>query len=151
MTSPRDPGASAPIAQTLLARLDRVIPAGAGRWYSRCPAHEDKSPSLSIRDTGERVLIHCFTGCDPEDVLAAVGLSWRDIYPNPVECAWKSPIHAARKSFQRTLAALDPLEIERTILAIAAADLRAGRSFSIEDRARVEVAKLRVQARQEVA
>ena len=36
---------------TLLSRLDMVKSAGNDRWYARCPAHQDKSPSLSIRDT----------------------------------------------------------------------------------------------------
>lgn len=76
---------AAGLAAPLLARLEGVIPAGPGRWHARCPAHGDKPPSLSIRDTGDRVLIHCFAGCDPSGVLRAVGLDWPDIYP-----AWGS-------------------------------------------------------------
>ena len=138
-------------ADVLLARLESVRPAGDGRWYARCPAHDDKSPSLSIRDTGEKVLIHCFTGCDPEDVLHAVGLEWKDIYPDRWECAQKRPNEAARKAAKRIEASLDPLEVERLILAIGAADLRAGKELSIEDRARLQVALERVQAAQEKA
>ena len=46
----------------------------SGRWWScRCPAHDDRSPSLSLRD-GERGLItHCWAGCDRRDVLAVLG------------------------------------------------------------------------------
>jgi putative DNA primase/helicase len=43
-----------------------------GRGYlCRCPAHDDKTPSLSV-GTGrdERLLVQCFAGCDPRDVLA---------------------------------------------------------------------------------
>jgi hypothetical protein len=36
------------------------------------------------------------------------------------------------------------IEVERTILALFLADMRAGRDKSIEDRARAEVARLRV-------
>jgi len=46
--------------------------AGASRWMARCPAHQDKSPSLSIREQGGRTLIHCFSGCDQEAVIDAL-------------------------------------------------------------------------------
>jgi hypothetical protein len=42
-------------------------------FVCRCPAHQDRTPSLSIRD-GDRttLLVHCHAGCDPRDVLAAL-------------------------------------------------------------------------------
>jgi putative DNA primase/helicase len=46
--------------------------AGSG-WVARCPAHDDREPSLSIRDASDgRVLIHCHAGCDQERVIAAL-------------------------------------------------------------------------------
>ena len=42
-------------------------------WSARCPAHDDKKPSLSIGDAGGgRVLIHCHAGCDQRTVIAAL-------------------------------------------------------------------------------
>lgn len=71
-------------AATLLSRLDRVRPTGAGRWIARCPAHEDRSPSLSIRELDDgRVLVHDFGGCAANDVLAAVGLTFAELMPEP--------------------------------------------------------------------
>lgn len=50
---------------------------------ARCPGHEDRSPSLSIRELDDgALLLHCFAGCQASDVLAAVGLEFRDLYPN---------------------------------------------------------------------
>jgi transposase-like protein len=51
-------------------------------WVARCPAHEDKKASLSIRvgDDG-RSLLHCFAGCSTEAVLSALGLSMSDLFP----------------------------------------------------------------------
>ena len=103
--SPQGRGLIAPI-QAFLGRLDRVRPAGDGKWYARCPAHDDKGPSLSVRDTGERVLVHCFAGCDPEDILSAVDLKWSDLYPDRDECARFRPIAGARKQAQQLLAAV---------------------------------------------
>lgn len=55
---------------------------GPGRWIACCPAHDDRSPSLSIRELEDgRVLAHCFSGCQVADVLTAVGLEFFDLYP----------------------------------------------------------------------
>ena len=49
-----------------------------GRWSGRsgscpCPAHDDRSPSLSVSETRDgRVLVHCFAGCSQADVIAAL-------------------------------------------------------------------------------
>lgn len=134
------------LAAPLLARLEGIIPAGPGRWHARCPAHADKSPSLSIRDDGDKVLLHCFAGCDPSDVLTAVGLDWKDLYPDRWECARKRPNEGAARYARKVFAQLDPMDLEREVLRIAAADRRAGRPESIEDRARVQVAVLRIRA-----
>lgn len=71
-------------AAQLIDRLDRVRQTGPGRWIARCPAHDDRSPSLSIRDADDRTLIHCFGGCEPGDVLAAVGLHMSDLFDHPL-------------------------------------------------------------------
>ena len=138
------------LADPLLTRLDRVIPSGPGRWHACCPAHDDHSPSLSVRDDGERVLLHCFAGCDPDDILAAVGLKWSDLYPDRWECAAKRPNEAARKHFRKTFAQIHPLEIDQRVLRIVAADRRAGRPQSVEDRARAGLAVERLRAAREM-
>lgn len=56
----------------ILSRLDLVRRAPHG-WMARCPAHHDKTPSLSIRDL-DRVVLHCFAGCLEEDCWRALGM-----------------------------------------------------------------------------
>jgi len=65
----------------VLARFNHLRESGIGRYVAPCPAHEDRSPSLSIRvlDDG-RTLLHCFAGCDVEDVVGAVGLTVGDLF-----------------------------------------------------------------------
>ena len=42
-------------------------------WMARCPAHEDRSPSLSISvGKGGKVLVRCHAGCDQRDLIAAL-------------------------------------------------------------------------------
>lgn len=41
-------------------------------WMARCPAHDDREPSLSIRDADGKVLVRCHAGCDQRDVIATL-------------------------------------------------------------------------------
>jgi len=63
----------------LLGRLEGVRRTGANSWVARCPAHDDRDPSLSVSVKDGRVLVHCFAGCTPDEVLGAVGLTWKDL------------------------------------------------------------------------
>lgn len=80
-----------------LGSLSRVRPNGTDKWMCQCPAHEDRSPSLSIR-LGEdgRVLVHCFSGCSPNAVVGALGLSLADLFPDSAPDPW-----AMREARQR--------------------------------------------------
>src|SRR5690606_15507229 len=65
----------------LLSRLEGVRKTG-DRYEARCAAHKDRSPSLSLsRGDDGRVLIHCHAGCQTKDVLAGVGMEFRDLFP----------------------------------------------------------------------
>lgn len=69
-------------AQDLLSRLDKPKRTGNGSWLARCPAHEDKSPSLTVREMDDgRVLLHCFAGCDFDAVIGAVGIPVEALFP----------------------------------------------------------------------
>ena len=42
-------------------------------WMARCPAHDDRTPSLSICDAEDnKVLVRCHAGCEQERVIAAL-------------------------------------------------------------------------------
>ena len=48
-----------------------------GEWHQRggmcrCPAHDDRTPSLSVRVGERRLLFHCFAGCDTRAVIRAL-------------------------------------------------------------------------------
>jgi hypothetical protein len=82
--------ASAPV-ERLLARLKRVRKSGKG-WAAFCPAHDDRSPSLSIAEGDDgRALVHCFAGCRGEEIARAVGLEVRDLFPDRDGDGQRSP------------------------------------------------------------
>jgi len=46
-----------------------------------CPAHNDRNnPSLSIKAENGRLLLHCFAGCQPEDVISEIGFKMNDLF-----------------------------------------------------------------------
>ena len=54
-----------------------IVEALGGKWSTaggmcRCPAHNDRTPSLSVRMGTRNLLFHCFSGCETRDVLAAL-------------------------------------------------------------------------------
>lgn len=49
-----------------------------------CPSHSDKQASLTI-SRGERgTVLHCHAGCDPEEIVEAVGLKMSDLFEEPL-------------------------------------------------------------------
>lgn len=66
----------------VLSCLDKVKPAGANKWKACCPAHDDKNPSLAITETSDgTVLLRCWVGCNAKDIVTAIGLELRDLFP----------------------------------------------------------------------
>jgi hypothetical protein len=67
-----------------LAAVTGFPPRREGRgWKARCPAHNDRNPSLSVTETETRAKVHCFAGCDDTAVLDALGLTVRELYNEP--------------------------------------------------------------------
>lgn len=67
------------LREIVLPRLDGVKKSAAG-FMARCPAHADRNPSLSVSPGRDHpVVFHCQAGCDPADVVAALGLTWEEL------------------------------------------------------------------------
>ena len=120
-----------------LDRLEAVRKSGKGH-LARCPAHADKSPSLSIGEGDDgRILVHCHAGCSADAVVAAMGLSMTDLFP---EGPRRPPIAPGVTRSELRRAA----DIERGILFFVNADRRKGKPISEADNARAAVARQRV-------
>ncbi len=70
--------AALPASRSELEQQGRgIVERLGGKWSNgagmcRCPAHDDRSPSLSVRVGDRSLFFHCFSGCDTLDVLRAL-------------------------------------------------------------------------------
>lgn len=133
-----------------LDRLDRVRQVGPGRWTARCPSHDDKSPSLSIRETDDgTILIKCFAGCGAADVVAAVGMTLADLFPDKLSD--HIPARRDRKHFHAAREVLKAISDDALLVAIAAENVAAGVMLDAADRDCLIKAAVRVRQAREVA
>jgi hypothetical protein len=128
--------------ETLLNNLNKVKKTNYSTWIACCPAHDDRNPSLSIRvvDDG-RVLIHCFAGCDANEILEAVGLSFDALYPESFLGRTYKPL---RKVFDAT-SALKLLQFESSLVLEYAKTINRGSGLSNYDLERLSRANERIQ------
>lgn len=100
----------------LLSRLDKVRRSGPDKWIARCPSHDDRSPSLSVKDTDGRVLVHCHAGCSAEAVVAAVGLELQDLFDEPLEPGTRRDL--ARQHSRKDLLAAIRFELQVLLISL---------------------------------
>lgn len=110
----------------LLDRLEGVKSTGAGRWIARCPAHDDRSPSLTIRETDDGMtLVKCWAGCEFSEIVRAAGLQPSDLFPTkPLPTGAHS-----QRGHRRPFPAADILAAvshEALFVALSARDLASG-------------------------
>ena len=128
-------------ASNLLNHLSRIKKTGADRWMACCPAHQDKTASLSIKDLPDgRVLLHCFAGCDPDSVLAAIGLTFADIMPERLPGEFK-PVRHAFSAFD----ALRALVADLLFIRLCVLSLAQGRALIESDREALHQSAYRIE------
>lgn len=130
-------------ADILLSRLDRVKPTGESRWMACCPAHDDRTPSLTVSETGDgTVLVKCWAGCGAADIVAAVGLELKDLFPE------RPDFHKSTRASQRWVPrdVIRALSDEVVLVVVAAETLANGQSLTADDRKRLVTAASRFRA-----
>ena len=128
---------------TLLSRLDKVKRKAKGQWLACCPAHEDRSPSMTIAETDDgRVLIHCFSGCLVEEILSAVSLGFDALFPPKPESS--NPKRPILKPYLPAVV-LEALAFEALLVVTAARQLANGEALDDNDYQRLLLAAERLQ------
>ena len=120
---------SDPVSQ-FLGRLEGVR-GRDGKWIARCPAHDDRSPSLSVGE-GDKgsVLIHCFSGCSAQAIVDAIGLELSDLFPPDTMVDIR---RGERRPSVDYKALCFHLRHEIYVLSIAAGEMKKGKEFSDDD------------------
>lgn len=132
--------------ELLLSRLQKVKGRN-GSWTACCPAHNDKGPSLAVREADDgRVLLHCFAGCETLSVVQALGMDMTDLFP-PDNKRRDYPVEGKPK-LKPAFYASDLIRIlgfEALVVSICASDLRKGKPLNDEDYERLKVAQQRIE------
>jgi putative DNA primase/helicase len=94
-----------PVGEVLRRLRNRGIEprkSGAG-WSARCPAHEDRNPSLSVR-TGDdgRALVFCHAGCDIREITRVLGMAPSELFSRDSGSAWTRRACAERRPLLKT-------------------------------------------------
>ena len=131
---------------TVLQRLDKVQRIGSDRYKALCPAHDDRSPSLAIKDDDGRLLLHFFGACETLDVLGAIGLEFVDIMPDKM----MGNIKKDKKPFY-AMDILGIIKFEATLTYIYASNMAEGLTLCSADKERLLLATSRVNHAYEVA
>ncbi|WP_411727911.1 CHC2 zinc finger domain-containing protein [Methyloglobulus sp.] len=118
-----------------MSRLGGVRNTGRDKWLALCPAHDDRSPSLGIKQLDDKIIFNCFAGCGYLDVLAAIGLDASALFPDKITNPYEKQKPAPR--FNKS----DLFDIaisEAGILALGWSDLITNGSVPESDYERVQ-------------
>jgi DNA primase len=67
--------------QDILSQLQNSKKNGNG-YTALCPSHDDNQQSLSIKETGGKILLKCFAGCDVQTIVSSLGIELKDLFPD---------------------------------------------------------------------
>lgn len=134
------------VSHTLISRLTRVTQVQPGRWRAVCPSHDStrRTQSLAIRELPDgTLLLKCHAGCGAADIVGALGLQLRDLFPTtggePRKSGKPNHWHSMREAMQT-------LHKEVLICAIAADNAARGEPLTEQDAERVALAAGRIRA-----
>jgi hypothetical protein len=108
--------------EAMVGRLEGVRRVGNG-WIARCPAHDDRSPSLSLGEGSDgRVLLYCHAGCTLDAVCAALGIRINELFNDPTKTSKPEPhiVTDARRQLDGLRSRLTPRDRERAVTVVLA-------------------------------
>jgi DNA primase len=74
-----------------------------GEYHAICPAHDDRTPSLSVSEADDRILIFCHANCGADDIVSALGIGLKDLFfdsNSPEAAAFKQQEPEAEYSYE---------------------------------------------------
>lgn len=131
--------------ENLLSRLTKVK-GRAGNFVACCPAHDDSSPSLAVKEQDGKIVMHCFAGCSVQSIVESVGMDMTDLFP-PSEPTYKPQPKV--RFFATDL--LKVLHLEAQIVMVSAFNLGHGVKLTAADLDRLKLAYERIDSAMEAA
>lgn len=135
--------------QMMLDRLSGVKRFQNG-FMAYCPSHSDqRSQSLGIRiGRNGGIIFNCFAGCDRQEILASVGLTFTDLFPDRIDINYhnghnKYDDKKSDKGFSRN-ELFQLLIAENTIIHIALCDVLNGKKLNRESKLRIKQAMITI-------
>ncbi|WP_291520816.1 hypothetical protein [Acidithiobacillus sp.] len=128
----------------VLHRLDKVKRTAPDKWIALCPAHDDKRPSLSIKEGDDhRVLLKCWSGCGAAEIVSALGLSLADLFPGNRRSLSDHGTGPMRRPFDYR-DALQGIAHEATVARLIIEAANSGQEMDVESLDRLAMAEERI-------
>ena len=130
--------------EKILQSLESVKKTGPDKWVARCPAHDDKRPSLSIREAEDhKVLLKCWSGCGVAEIGSALGLSLADLFPGDRRSLKENGTGPMRRPFDYR-DALTGIAHEATVARLIVEAVNSGREVDADALDRLALAEERI-------
>jgi hypothetical protein len=86
------------------------------------PAHDDRSPSLSINERNGKILLYCHAGCSTEAVCAGLGIKMSELFSEPRMATNREPhiVRAMQRQIATLRSQLTPRDRERPVTVVPA-------------------------------
>ena len=127
--------------ENILSRLSKVKGRN-GAYVACCPAHNDKSPSLAIREVEDgRILLKCFGGCSVQEIVGSIGMDIGELFPPDDKLSHHKP--RVKNAFYAT-DLLRVIEFESVLVSVAASNVANGVKLTDNDRSRLRQAQERI-------
>lgn len=88
----------------IIKRFESPKPNGRNSYMVKCPCHNDHTQSLCISEKADKILMNCFAGCSPEDIIRATGLDMKDLFlgSKPLACRPKNVEYIYSENLKKT-------------------------------------------------
>jgi hypothetical protein len=128
----------------VLHRLDKVKRTAPDKWIALCPAHDDKRPSLSVKQADDgRVLLKCWSGCGVAEIVGALNLEMSDLFPGDRRSLSDHGTSPMRRPFDYR-DALTGIAHEATVARIIVEAVNRGEAMDVESLDRLALAEERI-------
>lgn len=118
--------------QNILNRLENVKQTGSDSWRAKCPCGHSSPSQMALKELPDgRVLIHCFAGHSPVEIMEALDMSLSDLFEEKLEDRIE-PLYLAKRDKRKAESIHD--KIKACQLRLDIADEMRARGMKLTDK-----------------